>query len=623
MKKLLSYLAVCIIALSCGTAFTACNFSDPYDRKGERCYINDDNEFVWFRLSTRVGDNQFWTGVENYDYDNDGITDESKCYFIKGDTVRVDAVLKDPVSYYLEDDFEILINGQPVSITRQEGSFIDYDTAEYYYTGTFVIQSNVAVEANNVHENVVECAITAESYEQLYEKRAQEWIEFNPEITEENLRQLFYDYYINENDDGIRVRFEDKDIFSLPKAEWSLPELNEYVAAQDGQKITGNVKVVSGTYIYIFTKGYTRAVTWTCLRVEESEPDNNGYMTMPGVSAFSFGYVNEADNEYGIKYKLDPEPVDAYSYADGTICLVPDKADEIAVAGYGNLRESQLVSEDDIINVPNINPLYEIKFNGTIPPGHIGDYSKIPFDYLDDNNQVLFKMNLLRYSEPEWRELYDKMTLKISDVTLEKGVDYTISSNGVITAVLGRPYEYFDPAAHYDEDDLSYCEINADYMYTYSVKCDLVLLAKKAGLLTSMPYAPNTTELIFGNETVGPIPLWDGNVGSYLIFPNVWEVEQHILYVSDNEVILDFDLVNNYNKLTITDKNGNEYTIDVRTYHCSEDDLPNIRNDFKNEDYAGDVAVFAKYVLSDADEYASYFIKFLAGTAPAKLRFHN
>ncbi len=460
MKKLFSIIAAFIFTITCGIVLSACG-GGSNERKGEKCYIDYvySQDYSLFVDATTKYDNKEWLGVENLP-DN-----TQRIYFMKGDTVTFKVVCNEG-AYYLDDDFKLVVNGQPINMTAKTGQFFMGEPDVTYYEGSCTINKTSTVDVSGVKEKQVNVTLTAESIDDIYNKIMENVVEpiemSKDELVSNN------GYFV---DNSITVKFADKDIFGLEKAEWGLRELNDYLAANP---VTGSVKVASGTDVYVYSHGYNMVC-----------PQGFGQSIDEGlisVNSHAVCFEDIENNLYGYKTTIKPESVGENNYTDGTLLLdIRKNGDLVGANIYGSMEDEHLgwhdegyIKDDVIADVTPNNAIFSISY-GSKQPGESLELSDF-----GSNGKVNVKIKLKKYDNASWKNLYDTMKIKVLDTVL----DYTIVG-GEINLQLDKPYKYFISSAHDDDDVYKKYGIDGQYMYQYFIRMDIIKKAYRANLVVA------------------------------------------------------------------------------------------------------------------------------------------
>lgn len=474
MKKLSKILVVLLLVFACAAVFAACNPDDDGgQRMGEKCYVeNVFNRSYGINIEYLTQyKNHPWAGYEP------GDNDTGKTYFIKGDVVDIRLACRSE-EYYLGDDFGLVINGEPITLTATTGRFWDGEPEMTFYAGKYTVQGDISVDVIGVKENTVNLTLTAQSDEDMLNE-----FQYNPNILldyDEQRESFLHDNFFGD-DANVYVRFANPSAFGLLKAEWHLNDLRKYVL--DKGDVVGKIGVASGETVYVYSKGYNVK----CTNPFELELSGQGDAS---IIPESYCYFDEDANEYGFKMlmraspEFDEETQKPY-YVDGKVKLTAYNDRNPTSEIRGSLqskyptKQEEFLLEDDIAEVPCDNPVFSVQFGEQL----VGDWLRV--ESFREDGKLDVTVRLKKYGDPQWKALYDAMTIKVIDTVLRNGVDYTISPSGVINLVLDKPYSYVD-ISKIDPEHVERYGIYAFYMYNYEFYFDIIKLARDAGLVTAV-----------------------------------------------------------------------------------------------------------------------------------------
>lgn len=164
-----------------------------------------------------------------------------------------------------------------------------------------------------------------------------------------------------------------------------------------------------------------------------------------------------------------------------------------------------------------------------------------------DNNTL--DIDLLKYSDENYKNFYDTMKLKIGNVEFVNGTDYTITSDGKISiSNLKAPYLY-----------ISGTKIDGKYLYTYEIYTDIAEKLVNAGKTVDINL--DNIALIYNNTPIEDYQSFQFGTGALYPSSNI------ATFLADSTIKLELFYEQgtspHFTSAIVTDVNGQTYSITI------------------------------------------------------------
>lgn len=332
---------------------------------------------------------------------------------------------------------------------------------------------------------------------------------------------LSYNHAIDTNEiwerEDVYIEFEDPQILDLTENIYSLNSIKNLL---DSNTVNSKISVLEEIKIYSYTTSKDNILQMFNLIINENNYNLDSYVYQ---STKDIGGVDV--DVIGLEFVLN-------FTEDSQLLLSPIFISDYYFDFIGIDENMQIAEDID----DNFNPL-------------------LTASIAKDNNTL--DIDLLKYSDENYKNFYDTMKLKIGNVEFVNGTDYTITSDGKISiSNLKAPYLY-----------ISGTKIDGKYLYTYEIYTDIAEKLVNAGKTVDINL--DNIALIYNNTPIEDYQSFQ--FGSGALYPS----SNIATFLADSTIKLELFYEQgtspNFTSAIVTDVNGQTYSITIND--STESDL--------------------------------------------------